>query len=93
MSVRSIDRLSSLASKAAAGARLGADKSLRAARGIAGTAARQTRDRLAATSRPTWNVTGRELGWSFLTAAALWMIVFFYLANNQGLQVFRYVGF
>ena len=35
----------------------------------------------------------RELIWALVASLVLWAIVFHYLANHQGLQVFRYVMF
>jgi hypothetical protein len=36
---------------------------------------------------------GRDLAYAAVASVALWLIIFLYLANYQGLQVFRYVMF
>ncbi len=36
---------------------------------------------------------GRDLFWALVASIALWAIIFMFLANRQGLQVFRYVQF
>ena len=35
----------------------------------------------------------RDVSAALVASVALWLIVFYYLANHQGLQVFRYVMF
>lgn len=35
----------------------------------------------------------RDLVQALVASLALWLIIFYFLANHQGLQVFRYVMF